>query len=212
MEGNTDADEPTGVPQFWLNCMSNNEEISAMISEDDVDCLAYLKDISCADDEDGKAFTLKFEFDANPFFDNDVLTKRYEIPNLLSAGGNSEPILKNVVGTEIQWKDGKSLTHKVSIKKQRGKGKHSGQVRTVQKTEKVDSFFGWFEPPQMPSMEEMDEEAAANLEVQFDMDYEIAQTFRKTLIPLAVLWFTGEAGQPELEAAVDEMIAANEAS
>ena len=84
--------------------MSNNKEISTIISEDDMDCLAYLKDIPCADDADGQAFTLKFEFDTNLFFDNGVLTKRYEIPNLLSAGGNSEPILKNVIGTEIQWK------------------------------------------------------------------------------------------------------------
>ena len=61
-------------------------------------------------------------------------------------------------------------------------------------------------------MEEMDEEAAANLEVQFDMDFEIAQAFRKSVVPLAVLWFTVEAGQPELEAAVDEVIAANEAA
>ena len=88
-------EEPAGVPQFWLNCMSNNEEISATISEDDVDCLVFLKDISCMDDEDGQAFTLKFSFDANPFFDNDVLTKRYEVPNLLSG---SEPILKKVTG------------------------------------------------------------------------------------------------------------------
>lgn len=211
-EKEEEEEEPHGVPQFWLNCMSNHEDLSATISEQDVDCLVYLKDISCTDDEDGQAFTLKFVFDdANPYFENQSLTKRYEIPNLLSG---NEPILKKVTGTEIKWKVDKCLTHKVTIKKQKGKGKQSGQVRSVKKTVKTESFFNWFEPPQIPSMEDMNEEKAANLEVEFVMDYEIAQAFRKTVVPQAVLWFTGEAMggecQPDLEAAVDEVIAANE--
>ena len=63
----------------------------------------------------------------------------------------------------------------------------------------------------MPSLEDMDEEKAANLEVQMEMDYEIASAFRTQVVPQAILWFTGEAGEPaDLEAAVDELIAANE--
>lgn len=204
---NANGDEnPKGVPHFWVMVMSNNDDVSAMIAENDVDCLGYLQDIKCIDDDDGRAFTVYFYFSTNPFFENDVLSKRYEVPNLLSG---DEPILKKVEGTEIKWKDDKSLTEKTVTKKQRGKGKHAGQVRSVKKTEKTESFFSWFQPPIMPSLEDMDEETAANLEVAFEMDYEVAQALRTQVVPKAVLWYTGEAGQPDLEEAVDEVIAAN---
>ena len=192
-----------GIPQFWVCAIAHLETIQALLSEDDVYCLESLQDVNCEDDEDGKAFTLTFYFEANPYFENEKLTKRYEVPNLLMG---DEPILKNIVGSEIKWKENKSLTHATVVKKQRGKGKQAGQVRSVTKQERKESFFHWFEPPQMPSLEDMNEEEAANLEAFFDMDYEIAQAFRTQIIPKAVLWFTGEAAQPDLEEAVDELL------
>lgn len=192
-----------GVPQFWVCAIAHLETIQASLSEDDVCCLESLQDISCKEDEDGKAFTLTFLFGMNPFFENDVLTKRYEVPNLLMG---DEPILKKVTGCEIRWKEDKSLTHKTVVKKQRGKGEQSGQVRSVSKHERQESFFHWFETLIMPSLEDMTEEDAANLEGMFDMDYEIAQAFRTQIIPKAVLWFTGEADQADLEEAVDELL------
>jgi nucleosome assembly protein 1-like 1 len=77
-------------------------------------------------------------------------------------------------------------------KKQRGKGKHAGQVRTVHKREELDSFFKWFEPPDMPPMESMDEDGAEELEEIFEEDFDLAMAFRTQIIPKAVLWFTGE--------------------
>jgi hypothetical protein len=65
-------------------------------------------------------------------------------------------------------------------------------VRTVAKTERKESFFHWFDPPEMPPMDTMDEEEADRLEEEFDSDYEIAQAFRNHVIPKAVLWFSGE--------------------
>ena len=198
-----------GVPQFWVCAIAHMETIQALLSEDDVCCLEFLKDVTCEDDADGKGFTLSFFFEPNPYFENSVLTKRYDVPNLLIG---DEPILKNVVGSEITWKEGKSLTHKTVIKKQRGKGKQAGQIRNVAKEERIESFFHWFEPLKMPSLEDtsalenMTEEDAANLEAMFEMDYEIAQALRTRIIPKAVLWFTGHAAQPDLEEAVDELL------
>ena len=60
------------------------------------------------------------------------------------------------------------MTQKVVKKKQRMKGK--GQVRTIQKTIKEDSFFNFFSPPLMPEDEEsVDEELEALLTTDFEV-------------------------------------------
>lgn len=179
-----------GIPQFWLCAMMNHEDISERITEHDVDCLEKLLNVTCVDDDDGQGFTLYFHFAPNDYFENDVLTKTYKVPNLLLL--SDEPMLKSVVGSGIVWKEGKALTYKIVKKKQRGKGKNAGQVRTVEKKEEEESFFQWFEPPPMPSMDSIDEAEAERLEEFFESDYEVAQAFRTQLIPSAVLWFTGE--------------------
>jgi len=190
-----------GIPQFWVCAMTNNETIGELIGEDDVDCLESLKDIKCVDREDGKGFELFFYFSPNQYFENEVLTKTYEVPNLLLS---DEPLLKNVKGTAIKWKEGRALTYRMIKKKQRGKGRHAGKVRTVSKKEDLESFFRWFEPPEMPPMDEIDEEQAEHLEEIFDDDYEVANAFRTGIIPHAVLWFTGEADEDQIFGALQE--------
>ena len=178
-----------GIPQFWACAMTQMGSIGELITEEDVDCLEHLQDITCEDRADGKGFTLRFFFAPNDYFTNSVLTKEYDVPNLLLS---DEPLLKNVSGTKIEWKEGKSLTHRTIKKKQRGKGKNAGQMRVVLKTEEKESFFQWFTPPEMPSMDSMDEEEAERLEEVFDNDYDVAQAFRFHVIPKAVLWFSGK--------------------
>ena len=178
-----------GVPQFWVVALTSMETIGELVTEEDVDCLHHLKDITCRDDDDGKGFTLSFHFGPNPFFHDTILTKKYEVPNLLAS---DEPLLKQVEGCKIHWKEDKSLTFRRIKKTQKGKGKNEGQTRVVVKTEKRESFFHWFDPPKMPSMEDMDEDAAQKLEEIFDADYEVAQAFRTQVIPRAVMWFSGE--------------------
>ncbi|EEC51328.1 nucleosome assembly protein [Phaeodactylum tricornutum CCAP 1055/1] len=191
-----------GIPQFWLSTMSQEETISESLTEEDVDCLEHLENITCEDFADGKGFVLRFHFAPNDYFHDAVLVKTYDVPNLLLS---DEPILKNVHGCKIQWKEGKSLTHRQIKKKQRGKGKNAGQVRTISKMEKKESFFHWFEPPAMPKMDEVDEEQADELEEFFDSDYEIAQAFRSHVIPSAVLWFTGEIMAQEMIHAIEDL-------
>lgn len=185
-------DRVAGIPQFWACAMTQMDTVGEIITEQDVDCLEHLQNIVCEDREDGMGFTLKFYFGPNDYFTNNVLTKVYEVPNMLLS---DEPILKNVVGTTIDWKPDRDLTHITIKKKQRGKGKNAGQVRTVTKKEEKESFFHWFSPPKMPSMETMDEEEAERLEELFENDYDVAQAFRGHVIPKAVKWFSGEAGE-----------------
>lgn len=197
-EGYDDDENLVGIPQFWVCAMGNMAAIAELISERDVDCLAHLINITCDDFSDGKGFTLSFHFDPNEYFSNTILTKTYEIPNLLL---DDEPVLKNVTGCDIQWKDpSRALTHQRITKKQRAKrGKHAGQIRTVTREEQCESFFHFFQPPKLPAMETMNEEEADAIEEIFDQDYEIAQSFRTHLIPKAVMWFTGEALDEDLD-------------
>lgn len=195
-----------GIPQFWVCAMGHMESIGSLLEEEDIDCLEYLQDITCVDDADGKGFTLKFWFKPNPYFENAELTKKYEVPNLLMG---DEPVLKNVKGCEIRWKPDRSLTFEIMKKKQKGKGKHAGQVRTVLKQERKESFFHWFQPPVMPALEDMNEELALKLEEMFEQDFDVAQAFRQNIVPKAVQWFTGEIVQEDLDSAVNTLLSGN---
>ena len=184
-------EEIVGIPQFWVCAMGHMEAVAELITERDVDCLEALTDVRCIDDEDGGGFSLEFHFRDNEYFSNKVLRKKYTIPNLML---DDEPILKNVEGCKIEWKDGMCLTHREIKKKQRAKsGKNAGQIRTIIKKEKADSFFHFFSPPKIPTMDEMDEDEADAIEQAFDLDYDVAQAFRSHIVPKAALWFSGEA-------------------
>jgi nucleosome assembly protein 1-like 1 len=199
-----ETEKDTGIPQFWACAIHQMPVTQGLVSETDLECLgSYLEDIRCIGHENGEGFTLEFQFVANnDFFENTVLTKSYNVPNLLLA---DEPILKNVSGCEIQWKPGKCLTHKEVTRQQRGTGKNAGQIRAVTKTVRQDSFFHFFTPPKMPSMETASEEEVMLLEQAFEEDYDVAQAFRSHIVTKAVMWFAGDAMEQEMEAALEGM-------
>ncbi|KAL3330253.1 hypothetical protein AABB24_034213 [Solanum stoloniferum] len=174
-----------GIPHFWLMAMKNNEIIAKEITEKDEDALQYLKDVKWNRLDDAKGFKLEFFFDTNPYFNNNVLTKTYHMIS------EDEHILENAIGTEIEWFPGKCLTQKI-LKKKPKKG--SNDTKPIIKTEECESFFHFFDPPQLPEdAEELDEETAELLQGQMEQDYEIGSTIREKIIPHAVSWFTGEA-------------------
>ncbi|PIN22972.1 Nucleosome assembly protein NAP-1 [Handroanthus impetiginosus] len=191
-EGTTDADkdgEEKGVPDFWLTAMKNNEVLAEEISERDEGALKFLKDIKWSRIDNPKGFKLEFYFDANPFFKNSVLTKTYHMID------EDEPILEKAIGTEIEWYPGKCLTQKI-LKKKPKKG--SKNAKPITKTEQCESFFNFFSPPQVPEEDDdIDEDAAEELQNLMEQDYDIGSTIRDKIIPHAVSWFTGEAAQDE---------------
>ncbi|CAI9100607.1 OLC1v1037737C1 [Oldenlandia corymbosa var. corymbosa] len=185
-EGTT---EEKGVPDFWLTALKNNEVIVEEISERDEAALKYLKDIKWSRIDNPKGFKLEFFFDTNPFFKNSVLTKIYHMID------EDEPILEKAIGTEIEWYPGKCLTQKI-LKKKPKKG--SKNAKPITKTEQCESFFNFFSPPQVPEDDEdIDEDAAEELQALMEQDYDIGSTIRDKIIPHAVSWFTGEAAQEE---------------
>ncbi|XP_004488063.1 nucleosome assembly protein 1;3-like isoform X2 [Cicer arietinum] len=184
-----EEDKEKGVPSFWLNAMKNNDVLAEEISERDEGALKFLKDIKWNRIEDPKGFKLEFFFDSNPYFSNSVLTKTYHMVD------EDEPILEKAIGTEIQWLPGKCLTQKI-LKKKPKKG--AKNAKPITKTETCESFFNFFNPPEVPDDDEdIDEDLAEELQNQMEQDYEIGSTIRDKIIPHAVSWFTGEAAQGE---------------
>ncbi|XP_045787503.1 nucleosome assembly protein 1;2-like isoform X1 [Trifolium pratense] len=181
--------EEKGVPSFWLNAMKNNDVLAEEITERDEGALKFLKDIKWTRIDDPKGFKLDFFFDSNPYFSNSVLTKTYHMVD------EDEPILEKAIGTEIEWLPGKCLTQKV-LKKKPKKG--SKNAKPITKTETCESFFNFFNPPEVPEDDEdIDEDMAEELQNQMEQDYDIGSTIRDKIIPHAVSWFTGEAAQGE---------------
>ncbi|CAL0330300.1 unnamed protein product [Lupinus luteus] len=188
-KADTQEDEEKGVPGFWLTAMKNNEVLAEEISERDEAALNFLKDIKWIRIENPKGFKLEFFFDSNPYFSNSVLTKTYHMID------EDEPILEKAIGTEIQWLPGKCLTQKV-LKKKPKKG--SKNAKPITKTEDCESFFNFFNPPQVPDDDDdIDEDTAEELQNQMEQDYDIGSTIRDKIIPHAVSWFTGEAIEGE---------------
>ncbi|XVF48989.1 hypothetical protein PTKIN_Ptkin03bG0232500 [Pterospermum kingtungense] len=186
-QGEDKAAEEKGVPDFWLTAMKNNEVLSEEITERDEGALKYIKDIKWYRIEEPKGFKLEFHFDTNPYFKNTLLTKTYHMID------EDEPILEKAIGTEIEWYPGKCLTQKL-LKKKPKKG--SKNAKPITKTEDCESFFNFFNPPQVPDDDEdIDEDTAEELQNQMEQDYDIGSTIRDKIIPHAVSWFTGEAIQ-----------------
>ncbi|KAI3853128.1 hypothetical protein MKW92_023492, partial [Papaver armeniacum] len=169
-----DKKEEKGVPDFWLTAMKTNEVVADEIQEHDEGALKYLKDIKWCRVENLKGFKLEFFFDQNPYFKNTVLTKIYEMMD------EAESILYQAIGTDIEWLPGKNLTQKVPREGSKN-------------TEKCESFFNFFNPPQVPdSDEDLDEETAEDLQGQMDQHSVIGTTIQDKIIPHAVSWFTGD--------------------
>ncbi|XP_042398519.1 nucleosome assembly protein 1;2-like [Zingiber officinale] len=183
------ANEEKGVPGFWLTAMKTNEVLAEEVQERDEEALKYLRDIKWCRIDEPKGFKLEFFFDTNPFFKNAVLTKTYHMID------EDEPILEKAIGTEIEWLPGKCLTQKI-LKKKPKKG--SKNAKPITKTEDCESFFNFFNPPQVPDDDaDIDEDTAEQLQGQMEVDYDIGSTIKDKIIPHAVSWFTGDAVQDE---------------
>merc|ERR1711994_1038570 len=112
------------------------------------------------------------------------------VPSELDPFSFDGPEIFRCKGCPIHWKPNKNLTVKTVKKKQKHKSK--GNVRTITKQVKNDSFFN---PPPIPD----DPDADVDPETQdlLTADFEIGHYIRDRIIPRAVLFFTGEALEEE---------------
>jgi template-activating factor I len=115
------------IPNFWVTAFVNHPQISAILDEEEEECLHYLTKLEVEEFEDIKSgYRIKFYFDENPFFDNDVLVKEFHL-------GTSEPASNS---TEIKWKEGMDFT-----KNAQDQAAKAGKKRPLSVPR---SFFGWF--------------------------------------------------------------------
>ena len=185
---------PTGIPEFWLIALKNNEEIASKITERDEGALKHLIDVQTSklsgEDEDGDelcGFKIDFHFSENEYFEDAVLTKTYHMDD------DEDNVLRYIESSEINWKSGKNLTVKVMRKKPKPGAKNK---KPITKTEPAESFFQFFYPPEVPDEDEqqnMSEEDAEQLQDAMEEDYEMGMMIANNLIADAVNWFTGEA-------------------
>ncbi|XP_058818200.1 nucleosome assembly protein 1-like 1 [Topomyia yanbarensis] len=169
-----------GIPEFWLNVFKMAPILHGLIHPLDEDALKHLVDVRAVMINLPKAgFVLEFEFEANDNFNNNVLTKRYEMEcapdaeKLVSFNGFE---IIDSVGCDIDWKEGANLT--VSIE--------NGTERAA------DSFFNFFRPKKL----------AANVDPvtykQFmEYDFEIGYFIKERIVPRAVLFYSGDVANAE---------------
>lgn len=181
-----------GVPEFWLTIFKNVDLLADMMQEHDEPILKHLTDVKVHYKEDPMDFMLEFFFSPNDYFENAVLTKTYHMtctPEDEDPFSFEGPEIHKCKGCVIDWKKGKNVTVKTLKKKQKHKSK--GSVRTVTKTVQNDSFFNFFNPPAVA--EDPNAEVDDDTRALLTADFEIGHYIRESIIPRAVLYFTGEA-------------------
>lgn len=121
-----------GIPAFWYYCLSNTAQISDIIHEYDIPILKHLIDITVDVVASPPGFVLSFHFEQNPYFNNTVLKKHYELnlkPDVEDPFSYDGPTVIKSRGEEINWVEGKNVTQKI-VKKKAKKGPQTGQYVT----------------------------------------------------------------------------------
>jgi len=162
-----------GIPYFWLHVLKNCASIAETIQEHDEPVLEKLTNIDLELIQDPKGFNLHFQFAENDYFTDKCLTKLYVVENktdLESPLHYEGPEIKTCVGCKINWKDGMDVTKK----------------------SETGSFFNFFSPPVAEG-----DEKDIEVEVRFAFDFECATMIRESVIPRAILYFTGDAEEDD---------------
>ncbi|VDN90298.1 unnamed protein product [Brugia pahangi] len=126
------------IPNFWVTAFVNHPNISAILDEEEEECLHYLTTVEVEEFDDIKSgYRIKLTFDENPFFENTQLVKEFFL-------GDFEPTSTTTV---IKWKPDNDLLNKVKTKNQ-----SSGDATPAPR-----SFFAWLSDNQDPSNDEIAE-------------------------------------------------------
>ena len=121
------------IRKFWLTAFINHPQISAIIEEDEEDCLEYLNKLEVEEFEDIKSgYRIKLFFDENPFFSNESLTKEFHL------GSSGDPASQS---TPIEWKEGFDLQAKAAQKAAAAAAAKAGSRKRPFERR---SFFSWF--------------------------------------------------------------------
>ena len=79
-------------------------------------------------------FFSEFEFGQNDYFENEVLTKTYNLQNKIDEEdplGYEGPEIISCKGCQIKWKKGMNVTEKIVKKRQKHKGSGTGKFEAL---------------------------------------------------------------------------------
>ena len=131
-----------GVPDFWAKAIQNHAMLQSTITDKDKPILAQLKKLHCAQVKLPQSkLTVTMTFGENEFFTNEEIS-------FTAVMDNDTDQTIEVIGTEIDWKDGQDPTKKKVKKTQ--KNKKTGEKRVIVKSIPCDSFFNLFTSKKEP--------------------------------------------------------------
>lgn len=165
---------------FLFGFQRHSDLLSDMVQVHDEPLLKKLQDIKIKYDE-AMSYTLEFHFAPNDYFTDTVLTKKYFLRCKLDGAepfAFEGPEIFKCEGCTINWKPGQNITVRTIKKKQKHKAR--GAVRTVTKQVPNDSFFNFFNPPEVPEDEAKIDEDSQNI---LGTDFEIGHFLRARIIP-----------------------------
>ncbi|XP_077327883.1 uncharacterized protein LOC143962451 [Lithobates pipiens] len=114
------------IPGFWVTAFLNHPQLSAMINDRDEDTLSYMNNLQVEDITHLKSSCkIKFYFNSNPYFKNDVIIKEFQF-------GPS----------------GRLTSHSTPIRWWRRQNPESYQGKSTNSTP---SFFSWFTDHNFPA-------------------------------------------------------------
>lgn len=91
-EKDSDAPEVKGIPGFWLTCLTSHPATSELVTEEDIQAMEAITDITCAYDETFTSFTVTFHFRDNEFFTNKVFYHWFVPNSVVAAVLSSAPL------------------------------------------------------------------------------------------------------------------------
>ncbi|EGR34542.1 nucleosome assembly protein, putative [Ichthyophthirius multifiliis] len=180
------------ISEFWSKAMWNNDILAQEIKQQDGPVLKSLKRIEYIP-LDACKYELIFHFSENEFFKNSTLKKTFELDK------EGEPLKST--GTEIEWNEGKKTTVKITKKTQ--KNKKTGAKRVVEKEQKIESFFNFFNNSAPIKSTEKEESENEEENVQLDrlnIDFDIYKSLVDEVIPYSLEYFLGvKTGEDEYD-------------
>ncbi|XP_037070097.1 protein SET-like [Pollicipes pollicipes] len=129
------------IPNFWVTAFVNHPQVSALLDEEEEECLHHMTQLEVEEFDDIKSgYRIKFHFSSNPYFSNTVLQKEFHL-------GSSDPKSES---TKIDWKDKMNLAQNAKSRIEKFK---QGRKRGLE----TKSFFLWFEDHEDPSQDDIAE-------------------------------------------------------
>lgn len=136
------------IPNFWVTAFVNHPQISAILDEDEEECLQFMTKVEVEEFEDIKSgYKICFHFKENPYFSNKVLSKEFHL-GTSAEDEIGDPTSKS---TEVSWSEGKDLVAKAN-EAQKASAGSKRQMAALSRT-----FFQWFTDNTDPSADDIAE-------------------------------------------------------